>query len=102
MTPQAQKRVRKPRLILIPLRVLLVTFLFTLLGFAVSLLLSIMGLVIVSRLHGTVPNLTYAYRHIALPTAIATGAIVLWLSLMLEIRHYRQAKALAEIEGVSR
>jgi hypothetical protein len=86
---------------LIPVRILLVTFLLTLLAFAISLLLGILALVIAARWHGVHPNLTAAYRHIALPAAAAVGATVLLASAVLEVRHYRQAKALAVIERVS-
>ncbi len=92
---------RTPRWFWIPVRVLLVTFLLTLLSFAVSLLLGILGLVIGARLRGTTPNMTLAYRHIALPAAAAVGAVVLVSVIVLEIRHYRQAKALAGIEKAS-
>ncbi|HYL15091.1 MAG TPA: hypothetical protein VEV41_18775 [Terriglobales bacterium] len=88
----------KPRLILVPVRALLVTFLITLLSFAVSLLLGIVGIVIYSRAHGIPPNLTLAYRSIAAPCAAGVAVIVLLLSLAMEIRHYRQAKALSSIE----
>jgi hypothetical protein len=87
---------------LIPLRVLLVTFLLTLLSFAVSLLLGILGLVIAARLRGIHPNLSIAYRYIALPAAAVVGAIVVICASVMEIRNYRQAKALAEIERISR
>jgi hypothetical protein len=90
------------RLIWIPVRVLLATILFTLLSFAVSLLLGILGIVIGARLRGGVPNMTIAYRHIALPAAAAVGVIVLVSAIALEVRHFRQGKALAEIERVSR
>jgi len=78
-------------------RVLLVTFVGTLLVFAVSLLLGIVGTVIASRLQGTRPDMTVAYRHIALPTAAIAGVIVFLLAIATEIQHYRQAKALASI-----
>lgn len=91
----------QPRWYLIPVRVLLVTFLLTLLVFAVSLLLGILGLVIAARLRGFHPNMTIAYRHIALPAAAAVAAIVLIAASVIEIRHYRQTKALAEIERIS-
>jgi hypothetical protein len=91
-----------PRWYLIPVRVLLVTFLLTLLVFAVSLLVGILGLVIAARLRGFHPNMTIAYRHIALPTAAAIAAVVLIAASVIEIRHYRQTKALAEIERISR
>jgi hypothetical protein len=91
----------KPRWYLIPLRVFLVTFLVTLLSFAVSLLLGILGLVIAARLQGAQLNLTTAYRHIALPFAAVVGVIVLITASVMEIRQYRQTKALAEIERIS-
>jgi hypothetical protein len=96
-TPTAQ-----PCWYVIPIRVLLVTFLLTLLAFAVSLLLGILGLVIAARLRGLHPNMTTAYRHIALPIAAVTGAIVLISAAVIEVRRYRQTKALAEIERISR
>jgi hypothetical protein len=89
---------RGPRWFWIPVRVLLVTLVLTLLSFAISLLLGIVGLVIGSRLRRVPPNLPFAYRHIALPAAGVVGAVVLVSSLFMEIRHFRQAKALASIE----
>ncbi len=96
--PQSRKPVRRPRLILVPVRIVLLTFLFALLSFAVGLLLGIAGVLVVSRLRGVAPNLTLAYRHVALPAAGVAGAIVLAWSAATEVQHYRQAKALAEIE----
>jgi len=94
--------VRGLRWYLIPLRVLLVTALLTLLGFALSLLLGILGIVVGAKLRGQTPNLTLAYREIALPSAAVVGSLVLVSSLFLEIRHYREAKALAGIEKASK
>src|SRR6202158_6640801 len=82
-----------PRWVGIPARIFAMTFLFTLLSFAVALLLSIMGTVIYSQIKHMAPDLTFAYRHIAFPFAIVAGAIVLFLSLGMEIRNYRQRKA---------
>ncbi len=87
------------RWMLIPARVFAMTFLFTLLSFAVALLLSILGTVVYSQVKHVAPNLTFAYRHIAFPFAIAAGAVVLVLSLGMEIRNYRQRKAL---DGIAR
>ena len=97
----SNKPATKPGWYLIPMRVLLVTFLLTLLAFAVSLLLGILGLVIAARVRGFHPNMTTAYRHIALPAAAIVGAIVLISDSVIEIRRYRQTKALAEIERIS-
>ena len=82
-------------------RIFAMTFLFTVLAFAVALLLSIMGTVVYSQVKHVAPNLTFAYRHIALPCAITAGAIVLLLTLAMEIRSYRQRKTLEGIERVS-
>jgi len=90
-----------PRWIGVPVRVFAMTFLFTLLSFAVALLLSIMGTVVYSQVKHVAPNLMFAYRHIAFPFAITAGAIVLVLSLVMEIRHYRQRRTLEGIERVS-
>ncbi|MGZ4833893.1 MAG: hypothetical protein ACXVZQ_13265 [Terriglobales bacterium] len=85
----------RPRWIAIPLRALAVTILLTLLAFAVALLLSILGTIVYSQVRHVAPNLPFAYRHVAFPFAISVGAIVLLLSLTMEIRNYRQRKTLA-------
>jgi hypothetical protein len=90
-----------PRWIGIPARVLAMTFLLTVLSFAVALLLSIMGTVVYSQVKHVAPDLRFAYRHIAFPFAICVGAIVFVLLLGMEIRNFRQRKALAGIERVS-
>ena len=99
--PPREKPARKPRWYLIPARVLLATFLLTLISFAVSLLLGILGVLIAARLRGVPLKLTAAYRYIALPAAVTVGVIVLISSSVMEVRHFRQTKALAEIERVS-
>jgi hypothetical protein len=93
---------RQPRWYVIPLRVLLLTFLLTLLAFAVSLLMGILGMLRTARLRGINRDMTLAYRHIALPVAITAGAVALIFVTVLEIRNYRQARALAEIARASR
>lgn len=92
---------RAPRWYAIPVRVLLATFIGTLLSFAVSLLLGIIGTVIVSMLRHVNPNMTVAYRQIALPAALVAGGIIFVMALTMEIRHYRRAKTLAAIERIS-
>ena len=76
----------------------MVTFLFTVLSFAVALLLSILGTVVYSQVEHVAPDLPFAYRHIAFPFAISVGAIVLVVMLVVEIRNYRQRRALEGIE----
>jgi uncharacterized BrkB/YihY/UPF0761 family membrane protein len=96
-----QSRARAPRWYTIPVRVLLVTFIGSLISFAVSLFLGIVGTVAVSFVRHADPNMTMAYRRIALPVAVVAGCIIFVLVLRMEIRHYRQMKTLASIERVS-
>jgi uncharacterized membrane protein len=86
---------------LIPFRILLITFLGTLLSFAVSTFLGILGTIAWAALHHTNPNLTSVYRHFAPLIAAVVGFIVLVVATVHEVRYYRQAKALAAIERLS-
>ncbi len=92
---------RLPRWYAIPVRVALVTFIGTLLSFAISLLLAIIGTVVVAAVHHNHPNMTAAYRLIALPAAVVAGSIIFILVLTMEIRHHRQMKTLSAIERMS-
>ena len=92
---------RPPRWYAIPVRVLLVTFIGTLISFAISLLIGIIGTVIISAIRHVHPNMTVAYRNVALPVAVVAGSIIFVLALAMEIRYYRQSKTLAAIERMS-
>jgi hypothetical protein len=92
---------RPPRWYAIPVRVGLVTFIGTLLSFSVSLLFAIFGTVIVAAMHSVHPDMRTAYRHIALPLALVAGSIIFVLTLVIEIRHYRQVRTLTAIERMS-
>ena len=85
----------------IPVRVVLWTFIGTLISFAVSLFLGIIGVVIVSEFQHVHPNMTLAYRDVAFPAAIVAGTIILLFALWMEIRNYRQTKTLEAIERAS-
>jgi hypothetical protein len=100
--PASKNPASEPHWYAIPARILLITFLLTLLSFAVSLLLGILGTVIAARVRGIHPNLTTAYRQIAFPLALAAAAITFISACITEIRHHRQNKALAQIERISR
>ena len=89
---------RSPRWFGVVVRVAVVTFVGTLLCFAVSLLLAILGMVVVSALRGVHPDMRIAYRMIAVPVALVAGSIIFVLSLVMEVRHYRQSKTLSAIE----
>jgi len=92
---------RTPHWYGIPVRVALLAFLGTLLSFTVSLLLAIIGMLMVWKLQGAHPDMTIAYRRIALPTAMVGGGLAFLFSLYTEIRHYRQSKTLRAIERIS-
>jgi len=98
MEPSIHTSPRDPRWYFVPLRVLLITFCFTLLSFAVGLFLGICGVVIRAALHGVHPDLRIAYREIALPAAIVVAAIALLSATFIELRHFRRAKTLNRIE----
>jgi hypothetical protein len=90
--------IRPPRWYLIPIRVLLVTFVVTLLSFAISLFLGILGTLLGAKLRGVHANLTIAYRHVAVPAGAIACAIVMVSASIMEIRHYRRLKALRRLE----
>ena len=90
-----------PRWYLIPVRALLITFVVTLISFAVSLLLGIAGVIIIAAVHGVHPDMRFAYRNVAFPAATIVGAIALISAIVMEIRHYHQARTLQQIEQAS-
>jgi len=94
--------VHKPRWYWIPVRVLIVTFVTTLISFAIGLLLGILGVLVTAKLRGVTPNMTLAYRDVAAPAAAIISACVLIAMLVMEIRHFRQSRALDGIVRASR
>jgi len=90
--PSAKVPSEPLRWFLVPLRVLLVSFLLTLLSFAVCLFLGILGLVISAGLRGVHPNMTIAYREIAFPAAIVAGAAALVAAIIMEVRQRRRQR----------
>lgn len=89
---------RHPHWYFVPVRASVITAIVTLLSFAVSLLLGIIGIVVGALVRGVHPNMAVAYRRVAFPVALAAAAIALVCSLVMEIRQYRQAKALDQME----
>ena len=79
-------------------RVIAFTFLLTLLSFAIALLASILGTIVHAQVKHVVPNLMFAYKHIAFPIALVVGAVVLVVTLFVEVRNYRRGRVLASIE----
>ena len=83
---------------LVPVRVLLVTFIVALISFAVALFVGIFGVAVTAKLRGVEPNMTIAYLDVALPAAAIVAGIALLTSSYVEVRSYRQAKTLEGIE----
>jgi hypothetical protein len=88
--PRASSASSPLRWLLVPARVLLLTFLLALLSFALCLLLGIVGLVLAAGVRGVHPNMTIAYREIAFPAAVVAGAVALVAAIALEVRYYRR------------
>src|SRR5206468_2272693 len=86
------------RWFLIPVRVLVVTFVITLLSFAVSLLLGIGGVLLAAWFRGVHPNMAIAYWYVAVPAAATVAGIVLISASIMEVRHHRQTNVLERIE----
>ena len=89
---------RHPHWYFVPVRALVITAIITLLCFAVSLLLGIVGTALAALVRGLHPNMALAYRRVAFPVAVAAAAIGFVCSLVMEIRQYRHEKALDRME----
>ena len=97
----AKSPARLPSWLGIPVRVLALTFVGTLLSFAVTLLIAILGTATVSLLRGVHPDMRIAYRYIALPMALIAAPVLCLLASASEIRDFRRAKTLKAIERLS-
>ncbi len=81
------------RLAILP-RVLLITFGFTGISFAVSLFVGILCMAMMGIFRGHLPDMRLAYRIFALPVAAMVGILAFVVTGIVEIRHYYQAKKL--------
>jgi uncharacterized BrkB/YihY/UPF0761 family membrane protein len=70
-------------------RVLLVTAIFTLLGFAVGLFCGIVGSILFGLIRGVHPDMTLAYKFVALPLAITSLIATFFAMLWMETRRSR-------------
>ncbi|HWR14481.1 MAG TPA: hypothetical protein VN577_06615 [Terriglobales bacterium] len=71
-------------------RVLLITGIFTLIGFAVGLFLGIAASMLYGVLRHTHPDMTMAYRFVAVPFALMALVITFCVMLYTEIRRLRR------------
>ena len=81
---------RKPRVLGVLVRALLITFVATLLIFAVTLLLAIIGFSLFGLIQGHRPDMANAYRFIAIPMAVLAAVIVLVTAFLNELKLYRR------------
>jgi hypothetical protein len=98
---QGHSSSRSPRWYGVLFRASAITFLGTLLTFTVTLFLAIVGTFLTAKIRGQHPDMTFAYRHVAVPVALVAGCALLVGSLIFEIRHYRQMRALSAIARIS-
>lgn len=89
---------RSPHWYGVPVRILLLTFIGTLLCFSVTLLLSLIATAVIAGIRGAHPDMRLAYRHFAVPMAIIEGAIIFVCAAVVEIRHFHRARTLSAIE----
>jgi hypothetical protein len=73
-------------------RIVGLTFLITLLAFAVGLFVGVVVLAVANIARGGGINMTAAYRHIALPVAGVAFAAGFVTALLSEIRWYRRSR----------
>ena len=91
--PTPKSPTRSPHWYGVPLRVFLITFVGTLLVFAVTLLIAIIATAMASAIRGIHPDMRIAYRTIAFPTAAIAGTVILIVAIVTEVRHYRKTRA---------
>ena len=73
-------------------RVLFATLLFTAGGMGLGLLLGILGTLAWGMIRGGNIDMTNAYRHVAIPIAIALGTVAFFGSIYLERRARRTSR----------
>jgi len=86
---EREMKTRKPSIVLLIGRVIVLTFLLTALAFALALFGGIVGLALLNLKHGV--NMAFAHRHVALPVAVVAGVVVFLGLLANEIREYRRS-----------
>lgn len=88
-----QKEQSKFRVLLaIAVRVVIFTFLFTLVAFAVGLLCGIIASALYGMIRGVHPDMTMAYRFSAIPLAVMVMVISFIAMLTAEIRRTRRLR----------
>jgi hypothetical protein len=76
------------------MRVLFTTLLFTAAGMGAGLFCGIVGIVIYGIIRGVQVDMTNAYKHVAIPSAILIGSAAFIGALVMEVRGHRQRTSL--------
>lgn len=82
---------RKPSVLALLVRVIVIAGLSALLAFTVGLFLGIAGIALADRFFGGKINLAHSYTHVALPMAGVTLVVTLVILMAGEVRRYREA-----------
>jgi hypothetical protein len=91
-TSSAPQRSKLSILFTSTVRVLFTTLIFTAGGMGLGLLLGIIGMVTYGLIAGVQPDMRNAYRHVAIPVAIAIGCVAFTGALLLEFRATRTSR----------
>jgi len=83
-----------PSLLGIVPRIIMITFGFTGISFAVSLFVGILCMAFMGIFRGHLPDMRLAYRMFALPVAAMVGTVALIIASVVEFRQYWEAKRL--------
>jgi len=87
------QNIRQPgpiaRAVTFTVRVLFTTLIFAAGGMGLGLLLGILGLISYGLIAGVQPDMRNAYRHVAIPLAIAIGSLAFAGAVILEFRSAR-------------
>ena len=73
-------------------RICAVTFLATVISFALALFFGIVTILLIAMLRGGAMDMTHAYRHVALPVALVVLVASFITSLITEMRGARRQK----------
>lgn len=86
------ERKRKWAVPLLVLRVGIITFLATIVSFAIALFFGIVTILLVAMIRGGPLNMAYAYRYVAFPIAVCVLVVAFVVALIYEIRTARRLR----------
>lgn len=90
--PGMRSNRRRPSLAMAVGRVILITFLSTVISFAIALFFGIVIIVLANMIRGGGIDMAHAYRDIAFPVAMAVMVVAFVMALVTEVRNYRRLR----------